>query len=91
MMKSILGILFLTLAYTFGYAQNKFSPGLNYTQNINKDSINKVETSFRKANLYFLAYTCTDSAYIKSRFYNKVSFVSADIKNDVPAPGKKNK
>lgn len=91
MRNRIFGILFLLLAYGFGYAQQKPAPGLHYIQNIERDSINRAETSFRKANLYFLRSTCTDSAYIRSKFYNKVSFVSTDIKNEVPVPGKKNK
>ena len=79
MVKKIFLASFFLLIYNLGYSQTKVAPCSNFTQNINRDSINKVKTTFQVANFYFLRSSCTDSAYVNSPLYNQTTFNSTEI------------
>jgi len=74
MKKSILPFLFLLAIGEFIYAQNGTIRCANYMQ-INKDSLIRPETVFKKPSFYFLA-SSTDSNNIKNPLYNKAIFSS---------------
>ena len=77
--KTIIPILFAIYLPLFGFSQNKVVPCSNYTQKVNRDSINKIETTFQKTNFYFLKGSCTDSTYQRSNVYNRASFNSTMV------------
>jgi hypothetical protein len=52
----------------------------NYTQQINKDSVNKAETAFQLYDLNFLnSSSIKDSSIIKNNLYNKSTYISTAI------------
>lgn len=72
--RTLIGSIFSIFISHCAFSQSTIVRTSNYTQKINLDSINKAETILQKENLYFLTKSTTDSNYIKSPFYNRVSF-----------------